>query len=159
MLLTNSYPFFIGFEETFRRLEEAQSSVSKQLTGYPPYNISKLDDSRYLIELAVAGFGKKDIEIELADNILKVRGKYETLDKVLEDGTEKTFIHKGIADRVFTRQFTLADNVEIKNAKLINGMLKIYLEHVIPENKKPKKIKIDDDVTKPPEFLAEDLKV
>jgi molecular chaperone IbpA len=159
MLLTNSYPFFIGLEETVRRLEEAHASVAKQIPGYPPYNISKLDDTRYLIELAVAGFGRHDIELELADNILKVKGKYETMDKVLEDGVEKTYLHKGIADRVFTRQFTLADNVEIKNAKLVNGMLKIFLEHVIPENKKPKKIKIDDDVTKPPEFLAEDLKL
>jgi len=161
MLLTNTHPFFIGFDEASRRLEAAQATVANQAVGYPPYNISKLDDNRYLIELAVAGFGKNDIELELADNILKVKGKYETLNKVLEDGVEKTYIHKGIADRVFTRQFTLADNVEIRNAKLVNGMLKIFLEHVIPDNKKPKKIKIDDhdDVTKPPEYLAEDLKL
>jgi molecular chaperone IbpA len=155
----NTHPYFIGFEQTFDHLKQMQENMAKQVTGYPPYNISKVSENKYLIEMAVAGFAKQDIEIELEESVLKVKGKLETMDQLTADGVDKTYLHKGIADRAFTRQFTLADNVEVQNAKLLNGMLKIYLEHIIPDYKKPKKVHIDDKETGPPEFLAEDLKI
>jgi len=142
MLLSNVNPFFIGFEDTVRRLNSMQEAMSKQVTGYPPYNICKTNNTDYIIEFAVAGFSEKDIDIELEENVLKIKGKLETTDDLVEGGINKTYFYKGIADRAFTRQFTLADDVEVKEAKLINGMLKIYLEHIIPEYKKPKRITI-----------------
>jgi len=158
-LYLNTNPYFIGFEQTFSHLKQMQDNMAKQVVGYPPYNISKIDENKYLIEMAVAGFAKNDIELELEESVLKIKGKLQTVEDHAKDAIERTYIHKGIADRTFQRQFTLADNVEVKNAKLLNGMLKIYLEHVIPEHKKPKKIKIHDQENGPPDFLAEDLKI
>jgi molecular chaperone IbpA len=89
--------------------------------------------------LAVAGFGRQDLELELQDGTLTVKGSVNS-----EDGD---YLYKGIAERAFTRQFTLADTVEVKNADLINGMLKIWLERFIPEEKKPKKINIGETET------------
>ena len=113
-----------------------------------------MQDTRntYVIEMAVAGFGRQDLELEMQDGKLTIKGSVST------SAEEQDYIYKGIADRAFTRQFTLADTVEVKNADLINGMLKIWLERFIPEEKKPKKINIgdekqDDSSTK--QFLAE----
>jgi molecular chaperone IbpA len=119
---------------------------------YPPYNIKKVDENRYVIELAVAGFGKADIDIELQEGKLSILGKCDSA-----ESTE--YLYKGIAERGFKREFTLADNVEVKSSSLANGMLKIWLEAFIPEEKKPKKVKIEDEDTEYPsqaaEFLAE----
>jgi molecular chaperone IbpA len=119
---------------------------------YPPYNIKKVDENRYVIELAVAGFGKADIDIELQEGKLSIRGNCDSA-----ESTE--YLYKGIAERGFKREFTLADNVEVKSSSLANGMLKIWLEAFIPEEKKPKKVKIEDEDTEYPsqaaEFLAE----
>ena len=100
-----------------------------------------------MIEIAVAGFGKQDIEVELQDGTLTVRGNVSS--------EEADYIYKGIAERAFTRQFTLADTVEVKNADLINGMLKIWLERFIPEEKKPKKINIGEAETSSKQLLTE----
>ena len=123
----------VGFEPIFKRLAEMAETMPK-IPTYPPYNIKKVDENKYVIEMAVAGFGKQDLELELQDGTLTVKGNINS-----EDGE---YLYKGIAERAFTRQFTLADTVEIKNADLINGMLKIWLERFIPEEKKPKKINI-----------------
>lgn len=128
--------FSVGFDESIKRLEQF-SKTAKSL-GYPPYNIIKTDDNKYVIELAVAGFGKQDIELELKENTLSISGK-------IESDNDSSYIYKGIADRGFVRKFNLADTVEIKNAQLINGMLRVWLENIIPENKKPKKIEIDSE--------------
>lgn len=124
----------IGFEPIIKKLVEMTESMPK-IPTYPPYNIKKVEDNKYVIEMAVAGFGKQDIELELQDGTLTIKGN------ISADDSE--YIYKGIAERAFTRQFTLADTVEIKNADLINGMLKIWLERFIPEEKKPKKIHIN----------------
>lgn len=124
----------IGFDDIVKRLGDLSESLPKVPT-YPPYNIKKTGDNTYVIEIAVAGFGKQDIELVLEEGVLTVKGQITT------DETPD-YIFKGIADRAFTRKFTLADTVEIKNADLINGMLKIFLERFIPESKKPKKIEI-----------------
>ena len=138
-LLTNTHPFFIGFDKTLDNIREAQERFIKTATSnYPPYNVTKTGDNKYQIEVAVAGFGKQDIELELEDTVLRVSGK------VTNDQSTLEYFHKGIADRPFTRTFTLADNVVVKGAGLFNGLLKIYLEALIPEHKKPRKIDVDD---------------
>jgi molecular chaperone IbpA len=123
----------IGFEPILKRLAEMSEAMPK-IPTYPPYNIKKVDENKYVIELAVAGFGKQDLELELQDGTLTIKGNVSSEDA--------DYIYKGIAERAFTRQFTLADTVEVKNADLINGMLKIWLERFIPEEKKAKKINI-----------------
>ena len=124
-------PFSIGFDRLFQQLQ-AQSVVNQQ--NYPPYNIVKVDDENFVIELAIAGFDKKEVNVELEKNVLKIEGKSKDDDK--------DFIHKGLASRSFERQFTLADDVEVSGGKLENGVLKVELRRVIPEEDKPIKIKI-----------------
>lgn len=136
-------PTTVGFDEAFRNLENVTRTIQKSMPSYPPYNIKKVADNKYVIELAVAGFGKQDLEMELKDGVLSIKG-HTSLDSLTKDGVDQTYLYKGIADRAFTRQFTLADTIEIKNAELINGMLKVWLENIIPEHKKPKKIDITD---------------
>ena len=143
--------FFVGSDRVLKQFNDL-AETTKTLTNYPPYNIKKVDDNKYVIELAVAGFGRQDIDITLEDNKLVVKGKYETLDDLAKDGENQTYLFKGISDRAFTRQFTIADTIEVKNADLINGMLKIWLEAIIPEHKKPKKISIRNHQ---PQLLAE----
>lgn len=135
-------PSSIGFDTLFKNLEAAQKQITKSALNYPPYNIKKVGENKYVLELAVAGFGKHDIELTLQDGTLTVKGN-TTLDTLTKDGIDITYLHKGIADRAFTRQFSLADTVEIKNAELINGMLKVWLENIIPDSKKPRKIEIN----------------
>jgi len=132
--------FFVGFDPLVRKISEATEQATRlaQEAKYPPYNIKKVDDNRYVIEMAVAGFGKQDIELELAGDKLVVKGCHN------QQQTESQFLYQGLAMRPFTRQFTLADNVEIRGAQLLNGILKIGLEAIIPEANKPKKIDIQD---------------
>lgn len=125
----------IGFEPLFKRLQEMNEYLPK-IPNYPPYNIKKVDDEHFVIEMAVAGFGKSNLDIELKEGVLSVSGSIES------DNSE--YLHKGIADRSFQRQWTIADHVEVKNAELVNGMLKIFLEKIVPEEQKPKKIDIFD---------------
>lgn len=125
----------IGFETILKRLQEANEYLPK-IPSYPPYNIKKIDDEHYVIEMAVAGFGKHNLDIELKDGELTITGQ--------TDSPDGDFLFKGIADRAFTRKFTLADSVVVKNAELANGLLKIALERFIPEEKKAKKIDILD---------------
>ena len=106
-------------------------------TGYPPYNISKGKDDVYEITLAVAGFKKDDIEIELEDGTLKITGTSNVL-----DSDEVEYLHKGIAERNFVRTFKLAEYVEVKKAKLDDGILRVQLFRNIPDALKPQKIKI-----------------
>jgi len=127
----------VGFDEAFKLLESTVKNTAKTL-GYPPYNIVKQDDNKYVIELAVAGFGKQDLEVEIKDNSLVISGK------VQQNTNASDYLYKGIADRSFVRQFSLADTIEIKNTQIVNGMLKIFLENIIPEHKKPRKIEIED---------------
>ena len=136
---TKQFNTTIGFEPILKRLSEISETLPK-IPTYPPYNIKKIDENKYVIEMAVAGFGRQDIELELQDGILTITGAVKS-----DEATE--YLYKGIADRAFTRKFTLADTVEVKNADLINGMLKIWLERFLPEEKKPKKIPINTGAT------------
>ena len=128
--------FLIGFDEQFNRLQKFHDDMSKNIPNYPPYNIVKKDENHYTIELAVAGFGQSDIDIEMEDGKLVVRGNIKA------EEAEDNFLFRGIANRAFSRAFVLNDEVEVKDAELFNGMLKIFLERLIPEQKKPKKIAV-----------------
>jgi molecular chaperone IbpA len=130
--------FFVGADKYFAQAQKTADMLANTAAaaGYPPFNLKKTDENTYVVEMAVAGFGKQDIEMTLEDNKLIINGK----SSVDSDNTQ--FLHKGISDRAFTRTFTLADNVVVNNAKMMNGLLKIWLEHIIPEDKKPKKIEI-----------------
>ena len=128
-------PCSVGFDRVFDRLVDYDSSYTG---GFPPYNIRKTDDFRHVIEIALAGFGKDEIEVVLTDGILVVKSADLLADKDPNEG----LVHKGIAKRAFTRKFTLADDIEIKDAKLKNGLLEIELEQIVPEHKKPKTIKV-----------------
>lgn len=131
----------LGFDDTWKRVLSSFETATKNMPGYPPYNIRKLDENKYVIELAIAGFSINDVEITLLnDGILTVTGRIKSAD----DKNKDNFIYKGIAERMFSRSFSLSDTVEIKNANMINGLLKIWLENIIPEAKKPKKIKIQN---------------
>lgn len=139
---SNFDKFFVGADKIIENLSRAHEAAAKAIPGYPPYNIAKVDDNKYVIEMAVAGFGKNNLEIELANSVLTVKGSTTVDEEPKEETNPVSYIYKGIADRAFTRKFTLADTVEIKNAELVNGMLKLWLENIIPESKKPKKINI-----------------
>jgi len=145
---------FVGFDETFTRLAKMHDDLTKNIPNYPPYNIKKTGDNTYVIELAVAGFAKQDIEIELADGKMIVKGNVQSQD------AEDNFLFKGIANRAFTRTFALDDHIEVRDAEMLNGMLKVFLERIIPEHKKPKKIEVKDTSEKSkkskPELLVED---
>ena len=129
-------PYAVGFDRVFDQLNQYVSN-NVQSTGFPPYNIRKEGEYNFVIEMALAGFGKKDIEVEVADGTLSIRSvKEEDSD---EDGNQ---IYRGIAYRKFERKFTLADAVVVNGAKLENGMLLIDLERVVPEEKKPRLISV-----------------
>ena len=130
--------YFVGFDSEYNRLAKMHDDLTKGVPNYPPFNIKKVSEDRYIIELAVAGFGKSEIDIELADGKLIVKGTSK------EDSEVSNWIHKGIANRNFTRTFLLNDNLEVKDAELFNGMLRIWLDMIIPEHKKPKKIAVKE---------------
>ena len=127
-------PFAVGFDRTFDTLELLASSRAKE-TNYPPYNIRKISEDQYAIELAVAGFEDKDIDIELVEETLTIKGNRP---KEASDG----LLHQGLAARDFVKKFVLSDDMEIKGAALSNGMLYIGLERIIHDEKKPRKIKL-----------------
>ena len=127
----------IGFDEIVKQIQEASETVSKSIPKYPPYNIKQVKDNKWVIEMAVAGFAKSDIELTLDGKKLVIKGNAK------EDEIEDSeFIFKGIANRDFTHQFTLADKVELKDAELVNGMLKVWLEGIVKVQDNIKKIAI-----------------
>ena len=132
--LTPLFRSTIGFDH----LADLLDSMGQTDAGpsYPPYNIERTGENTYRISLAVAGFSEKDLAIETREGVLTVQGK-----RVPE--TEKThYLHQGIARRSFERRFQLADNVEIRGAELVNGLLHIQLARIVPEEKKPRRIAI-----------------
>ena len=141
MILNFTDPFFttrvLGFEPLFDRLQRLSES-NERSSSYPPYNISK-DGNLFAIEIAVAGLSKEDIQIELANGVLSV--SYDGPKSELINGEDKV-VYQGIAQRAFKQQFTLSEDVVVQDAELINGLLTINLEKIIPDEKKPKMIKI-----------------
>lgn len=139
----------IGFDDVFKKLNQITENLPK-IPTYPPYNIRKIDETKYVIEVAVAGFGSQDIEVEIEEGTLTIKG---STNASTFPATE--YLFKGIADRAFTRKFSLADTVIVKNADLMNGMLKIMLERLIPEEKKVKKVKINEGGVSEKQFLKD----
>jgi len=144
MTLTNIFPtrstydpFTVGFDKLFDQLQDASNNLAKNASNWPPYNIKKVQDNRYVIEMAVAGLTKSDIEITVEGNKLIIKG-------ASQDNDEQDYIFKGIANRGFQRTFTLADKVEIKDAEMVNGMLKVWLENMYQAQESIKKIAIKD---------------
>ena len=135
-------PVSIGFDNLFDHFEnifDEYDNVRSSLTAnFPFYNIVKKENNKFDIEVALAGYDKRDIAVEYADSILTIKSVKETKSDKEKEGV----IHQGIAKRSFTKAFTVSDDVEIKGAELKNGLLKISLEKIIPEGKKPKKIDI-----------------
>jgi len=124
-------PFFIGFDRVVDRMLSATPGQS----NYPPYNIVKLNDEEYQIQVAVAGFNRDEIDIEVKDGVLTITGEKESED-------ETNFLYKGISARQFRRRFTLNDTVEVQTADLSDGILTIDLVNIIPDARKPRKIAI-----------------
>ena len=132
-------PFSIGFDDMFDQFESMLENGGLAQNNYPPYNIRKAGQDKYAIELALAGFGKNDVEIEYEDKLLTVKTK--KVDKtVKKDGNE--IIHKGISQRSFSTSFTIADDVKVNGAELKDGLLTIDCEKIVPEQKKKKLIPI-----------------
>ena len=130
-------PYAVGFDRVFDQLNRyVDNNVTS--TGFPPYNIRKEGDNNYVIEMALAGFGKEDIEVEVADSTLSVRSTKKPLNEDVASNDDT--VYRGISYRKFDRKFTLAEDVVVKTAKLENGMLILELERVVPEAKKPRLI-------------------
>ena len=129
-------PFSVGFDDLFDHFHNTLEYRVKQPTSYPPYNINKLDDFNYQIEMALAGFSKSDIEVKTVDGQLTIKSIES------ENKDEKETLHRGISKRKFSRTFTLADDIKVNGAELKDGMLLIDLEKIVPEEKKPQTIDI-----------------
>ena len=148
---TPLYNTTLGFDKFFDDVEKLLSmDVQKTVSNFPPHNIIKLDESRYIVELAIAGFAKDEIEISVEDGKLTVKGERK------EKETEVQYIHRGIGTRSFTKTLTIADTIEVKGAEFKDGILRIGLENIIPEHKKPRKIEIGSELKEfKPQLLQE----
>jgi len=131
-------PYFVGFEAEFEKMNKLYEQLTKNVPNYPPYNIKKISDTKYEIEIAVAGFDKQELEITIDDDTIVVKGSSK------EDS--KGIVWKGIGSRAFTRGWGIPTYMEVQNAELIDGMLRIFLEKIIPDSKKPKKVEINAGV-------------
>jgi molecular chaperone IbpA len=131
-------PFYrstVGFDSLMSMLDRV-ADFDNEATTYPPYNIERLNENEYRITMAVAGFGKEDVEIEVKENTLSIRGEKKEADQ------ERTFLHRGIASRAFERRFQLADHVEVRGANVKDGLLSIDLKLEVPARLKPRMIEI-----------------
>ena len=126
----------IGFDRMFEELNRTFAN-SRGGDNYPPHNVIQLDDTHFVVEVAVAGFAEEDLDVELKDNVLRVKGE-----KSKAEGEQPKYLHKGISARNFTRNFPLAENVEVRGATVKNGVLSVALELLVPEEQKPKKIAV-----------------
>ena len=139
--LSNSLrPISIGFDTIFDRLIDFADSTGREPSKYPPYNIEEISQNNYAIEVALAGISKGDVEIELNDGILTIVKDTDNE----EDAETRKFLHRGISQRNFVLSFKLAPYIRINSAKMNDGILRLDLEQVLPEERKPKKISISE---------------
>lgn len=148
--MTNTY-FHVVNKELEKVGQQWQTITAKMTSQYPPFNIKKIKPTKFVIEIAVAGFDKSDIDMEVEENVLTVRGTMKNTPRI--DGEEETFLHKGISSRDWIRTFQLSDTMEVKGANMENGLLVITVENNIPEKQKPKKIEIG--IVDKKQFLTE----
>ena len=131
----------VGFDDVFDHFESMFDGPSLSVgSNYPPYNIVKTGKHTYDVEVALAGYGKKDIDVTYEDGMLTIKSIKDKETKEVEDN--EGMLHKGIAKRMFSKSFTIADDVVVKGAELVNGLLTIGLERIIPDERKPKRIDI-----------------
>ena len=137
-------PLTVGFDDTFRHFESMFDHQLDhiQTTAFPHYNIVKMDKNKYDIQIALAGYNKKDIDINLEEGVLSVESKKVDDKKTEKVDSEGEILHKGIAKRYFKKSFTIADDVKVTGAELKDGLLRVSLERVVPEHKKPRTISI-----------------
>jgi molecular chaperone IbpA len=142
----------LGFENFIRDVESILNET-KPVNNFPPHNIIKIDDNKYAVELAVAGFSKDEIDIQVQENTLTIKGEK------VEGTPNLEYLHRGIGTRSFTKSITIADTIEVKGAEYKDGILRIGLENIIPEHKKPRKIEIGNELkTFQPQLLQEEKK-
>ena len=141
-IFNNLRPLTVGFDDMFDHFEHMMddSFFRGTMGNFRPYNIVKTGENTYDVELALAGFNKKDIEVEYKENMLTVKSKKQ--DKQEETDEDGNIIHRGISKRMFSKSFTIANDVEVKGAELKDGLLKVSMERIIPEHKKAKLIDI-----------------
>lgn len=132
--------FFVGIDNQLGSIQKTRDTISKSQTKYPPYNIKSMGDTDYMIEIAVAGFKQEDLDVQLQNRTLTVTGKAP------ED--TNTYLYKGLASRAFTSTFSLAERVDTTGVLLQDGLLKIFLKYIVPEELKPKKLEINSSVSK-----------
>ena len=131
-------PVSVGFDSVFDHFESLFNESPSLHTNYPPYDIVKTDEHSYVIELAVAGFSKKDIAVTVENGVLTVESDREGN----AESSGQEIIHRGISKRYFKKSFSISDDVEIRGAELKDGLLRIYMEKIIPESRKRKEISI-----------------
>ncbi len=137
---TALYPQFVGFDNIFNELERlVDGTTPTRNTSFPPHNIIKLDDNRYVVEMAVAGFGQDEVDVEIHDGTLIVKGEKK-------DQTEVDYLYRGIATRSFTKSIRLSESIEVRGAQFKDGILRIALENIIPEHKKPRKVEFSKEL-------------
>lgn len=129
-------PFFLGFDDSFNKLMGLKNDLNKHISSYPPYNIIKLGDNEFELEFAIAGFSKKDIKVTVDNGKLHVSGV------MLEADEDTQYLHKGIATRSFSSTFALGEHVEVEDAEIDNGLLKIKVNKIIPKHLQPKEITV-----------------
>ena len=140
-IFTGLKPFTVGFDDMFDHFDSMTNHLPHlTANNYPPYNIVKTGSLTYNIEVALAGYGKKDITVGFEDNILKIESVKSKEEKEVEDN--EGVLHKGIAKRNFMKHFTIADDVEVKGAELKDGLLKVSLEKIVPDHRKARTINI-----------------
>ena len=140
-IFTNLRPFTVGFDDMFNHFDHMVDHLPHMTANnYPPYNIVKTGSLTYNIEVALAGYGKKDISLNFEDNVLKIESVKSKEEKEVEDNDG--VLHQGIARRSFSKSFTIAEDVEIKGAELKDGLLRVSLEKIVPDHRKARTINI-----------------
>ena len=141
-IFTGLRPFTVGFDDMFDHFDHMVDHLPHMTAAnsYPPYDIVKTGSLTYDIQVALAGYSKKDISVSFEDNILKIESVKSKEEKEVEDNDG--VLHKGIAKRSFSKGFTIADDVEVKGAELKDGLLKVSLEKIVPDHKKARTINI-----------------
>ena len=140
----------LGFERIFDEVEKLLESEVKTPSSFPPHNIIKLDDNKYIIELAVAGFGRDEIDVSVIDGKVIIKGEKK------EKDASANYLYRGIGGRSFTKEISIADTIEVRGAEFKDGILRVGLENIIPDHKKPRKIEIGNEIPQfRPQLLQE----
>lgn len=139
--LPSMHKHFIGFDQMFDDMDRLFENSAQKGAGYPPYNIAQINEDEFMVTLAVAGFSMDNLDVTKEGNVLSIEGSKNPSDETVN------YLHKGIAERTFRRDFTLADHVDVRSADLELGMLNIHLVREVPEAMKPKKIAINSETT------------